>query len=95
MKLVSVSKSDRLQKKYVATFDLGNKTKKVHLGQKDSSTYLDHKDDKKRDAYLARHKVNENWGDATSAGSLSRHLLWGTTTSLSENIKLFKKRFNL
>ena len=56
MKLISVEPSDKKDKKFYATFDLGNKTKKVHFGQKGSSTYLDHKDDKKRDAYLARHK---------------------------------------
>jgi hypothetical protein len=95
MKLVSVDKSSNKNKKYVATFDLGeNKTKKVHFGQKGSSTYLDHKDAKKRDAYLARHKVNENWGDATSAGSLSRYILWNKST-ITASITDFKKRFNL
>jgi hypothetical protein len=96
MKLISVTKSNNKQKKYLATFDLGdNKTKKVHFGQKDSSTYLNHRDDKKRDAYLARHKVNENWSDPLTAGSLSKHLLWGNSTSLEQNIKSFKKRFHL
>lgn len=95
MKLVKVERSSNKHKKYVATFDLGEKLKKVHFGQKDSSTYLDHKNEKKRDAYLARHKVNENWNDPLTAGSLSKHLLWGNSTSLEQNIKSFKKRFNL
>lgn len=95
MKLISVEPSDKKDKKFYATFDLGNKTKKVHFGQKGSSTYLDHKDTKKRDAYLARHKVNENWSDPLTAGSLSKHLLWGNSTSLEQNIKSFKKRFHL
>jgi hypothetical protein len=30
-----------------------------------------------------------------TAGALAKHILWGATTSLRENIKLFKKRFNL
>ena len=94
MKLISVEPSDKKDKKFYATFDLGNKTKKVHFGQKGSSTYLDHKDDKKRDAYLARHKVNENWGDATSAGALARYILWNKKT-LSASIADFKKIFNL
>jgi len=95
MKLLKIERSSNKHKKYVATFDLGEKLKKVHFGQKESSTYLDHKDDKKRDAYLARHKVNENWNDPLTAGSLSRWLLWGSTTSLEQNIKVFKKKFNL
>jgi hypothetical protein len=52
------------------------------------------KDDKKKDAYIARHKVNENWNDPKSAGALSRYILWNKTT-LSASIADFKKRFNL
>jgi hypothetical protein len=95
MKLLKVERSSNKLKKYMATFDLGNKTKKVHFGSKGSSTFLDHKDDKKKAAYLARHKVNENWSDPLTAGSLSMNLLWGSTTSLEQNIKVFKKKFNL
>lgn len=94
MKLVKVAKSDRLNKKYVATFDIDDKEKKIHFGFKGSSTFLDHKDDKKKAAYLARHKVNENWSDPLTAGSLSRYLLWNKE-SLSSSIADFKKRFNL
>jgi hypothetical protein len=69
--------------------------KKVNFGSRGSSTYLDHKDEAKRKAYLARHRVNENFNDPLTPGALSSHLLWGATTSLRENIALFKKRFNL
>ncbi|NBU99835.1 MAG: hypothetical protein EBS19_16760 [Spirochaetia bacterium] len=44
--------------------------------------------------YLQRHKKNENWNDYMSAGSLAKHLLWGPSTSLRENIKTFKKRLH-
>ena len=37
----------------------------------------------------------ENWDDYTSAGSLSKHILWGDTTSIEKNIKAFKKKFKL
>ncbi|GAG48726.1 unnamed protein product, partial [marine sediment metagenome] len=50
---------------------------------------------KKKDAYIARHKVNENFNDPKTPGSLARHILWGSTTSLRKNIELFKKKFNL
>ena len=49
---------------------------------------------KKKDAYIARHKVNENWNDPKSAGALSRYILWNKTTQ-SASISDFKKRFNL
>jgi len=95
MKLLSIKPSTAKNKKYTATFLIDDKEKRVHFGSRDSSTYLDNKDDKKRDAYIARHKVRENFNNPLTAGALSSHLLWGKTTSLRENIALFKKRFNL
>jgi len=102
-KLLNVKPSPRDDKKYVATFCMcegetkctDKDRKKVHFGSKGSSTYLDHHDEKKRDAYLARHKKNENWSNPFSAGALSKFILWGKSTSLRENINHFKKRFNL
>ena len=92
MKLISISNSTRKEKKMVAKFDDGSAT---HFGLKGSSTYLDNKDDAKRSAYLKRHKANEQWNNPKTAGSLSKHILWGETTSLQANIKSFKKKFNL
>ncbi|NBO31789.1 MAG: hypothetical protein EBV05_09410 [Cyanobacteria bacterium WB6_1B_304] len=94
MKLLSIKPSDRPTKKYVATFMVNDKPKTVHFGYKGSQTFLDHKDEKKRLAYVARHRVNENFNDPLTAGSLSRYILWNKTT-LSASIADFKKRFNL
>ena len=102
MKLLSVKPSDRADKKYTATFCMcqgptkccDKERKKVHFGAKNSSTYLDHNDDSKKSAYIARHRVNENFNNPTTAGSLSRFILWNKTT-LSASIADFKKRFNL
>ena len=102
MKLLSIKPSERATKKYMATFCLcdgdtkccDKERKHVHFGQKGSSTYIDHKDDKKKDAYIARHKVNENFNNPLSSGSLSRFILWNKTT-LNASISDFKKRFNL
>ena len=92
MKLLSITSSTRKEKKYVAKFDNGTST---HFGLKGSSTYLDNKDKAKREAYLARHKKNENWSNPKTAGSLSKHILWGESTSLQTNIKSFKNKFGL
>ncbi len=92
MKLISITKSNRKHKRYKAMFNDGSET---HFGLDTGSTYIDHKDKAKRAAYLARHKRNENWNNPKTAGSLSAHILWGKNTSLSKNIALFKKRFNL
>ena len=102
MRLLSIKPSDRKEKRYVAEFCecsgeskcKSEKRKRTHFGFKGGSTYIDHKDDKKKDAYIARHKVNENWNDPTTAGALARYILWNKPT-LTESIKDYKKRFNL
>jgi hypothetical protein len=102
MKLLSIKPSERPTKKYVATFCMcegatkccDTERKKVNFGSRGSSTFLDHKNEKKRLAYVARHRVNENFNDPLTAGSLSRYILWNKTT-LSASIADFKRRFNL
>ena len=102
MWLLSVKSSPKAEKRFRATFCKcekknackGTNHKVVDFGQKGGSTYIDHKDEDKKKAYLARHRVNENWSDPTTAGALSRWLLWNLKT-LSASIADFKKRFSL
>lgn len=99
MKLVDVKPSTSKGKKYMAKFceckeESKCKGKFVHFGLAGSKTYLDHHDKVKRENYLKRHKANENWNDPMSRGALSRWLLWGDSTSLNENIKEFKRKFD-
>ena len=89
--LVSVRPSDRKDKKYVATFDDGTKT---HFGAKGMSDFTLHRDEERKARYIARHRVNEDWTNPKSAGTLSRWILWNKPT-LDASIKDFKKRFNL
>jgi len=92
MKLESIKPSERDTKRYVAIFS--NPKKTTHFGLKGGSTYIDHIDEKKKSAYLARHKVRENFNDPVTAGALARWILWNKQT-LSASISDFKKRFNL
>ena len=102
MWLLSVKSSPKAEKRFRATFCKckvkyacgGTNHKVVDFGQKGGSTYIDHKDDEKKKNYLARHRVNEDWSKPTTAGALSRWLLWNLKT-LSASITDFKKRFNL
>ena len=89
--MVYITQSDRKDKRYMATFHNGTK---VHFGQKNGETYIDHADKEKRDAYLKRHAKNEDWNDPYTAGALSRWLLWNSP-NINTNIRDFKKRFNL
>ena len=102
MKLLSIKPSDKPTKKYVATFCMckgetkccDTDRKKVHFGSSVSKTFLDHGDEKKRLAYVARHQKNERFNDPLTAGSLARWINWNKTT-LSASIADFKRRFNL
>ena len=92
MKLISLEKSNKPNKKLVIKFSEPDLT--IHFGSKYSSTYLDHHDKVKRSNYLKRHKVNENW-DQVNAGSLSAYILWGSSTDLYENLFNYLVKFNI
>jgi hypothetical protein len=96
MPKIEIKKSTREGKKLQAilTYDDG-KTKTIHFGSEGMDDYTITKDKEQRSRYLLRHRKNENWDVPDTAGSLSRWILWGPTTSRQENIRLFKKRFNL
>ncbi len=94
MKLLKVERSDNKNKKYVATFDLGNKLKRIHFGHSDYEDYTIHHDKERRERYRARHYTGKI-ANPDTANSLSYYILWGDNTSLQQNVKDFKKRFNL
>jgi hypothetical protein len=92
---VKFSKSDIEGKKMKAVFyDGDKKVKTTHFGSASGSSFINHKDEKIKDAWLARHKVNENWNDYMSAGSLARYILWNKET-ITSSIEDYKKRFKL
>jgi len=96
-KLLSVTKSDKKDKKYDAKFE-NKKTKRiktVSFGAKNMSDYTIHKDKERRERYRKRHQKDLKTNDPTRAGYLARFLLWGNSTSLRENIKNYKKKFGL
>ena len=93
MFFVSLQPSTRPDKKFMITFDQPKKT--VHFGSRNSKTYLDHKDKKKRLNYLRRHCVNEDWTNPLSPGCLSAYILWGSSTDLSTNLEIYFKHFKI
>jgi hypothetical protein len=96
MKLISITPSTKAGKKYTATFEGENgRTKTTHFGAAGMDDYTKTHDKEQRARYLARHKANENWNKPESAGSLSKNILWGSSTSIRENIASFKNKFNL
>lgn len=97
---VIIRLSDRPDKRYMAVFyDKDKKVKTTHFGFADGkgnygSVYIDHNDYTKKDAWIARHKVNGTFEDYISASSLARYILWNKKT-LSASITDYKRRFNL
>jgi len=95
MKLISITTSSNPEKKYMAKFKMDTgREKTVHFGQKGARDFIKTKDPELKKAYIARHKVNENFNDPTTAGALSRWILWNKPT-LRGSITDFKRKFNL
>ena len=100
MKLLFIKQSTNEGKKLMAKFDNNGRTKTIHFGARGMMDYTKYYPKnpelakQKRDAYDARHKVNEDWTNPLTAGALSKHILWSEPT-IEQSIKKFKKRFNL
>ena len=91
-----VKKSDKAGKKLMAIFTKDNgRTKTTYFGASGMDDYTITKDKEQRARYRNRHKKDLNTKDPTRAGFLSYYILWGNSTSRQENIKNYKKRFNL
>jgi hypothetical protein len=86
MESLSITNNDGVKRlKAVYKFKDG-KTKTITFGQKNSKgTFADGATQQKKDAYIARHKVREDWTDKFSAGFLSRFVLWSERSN--EKIK--------
>ena len=94
MEFIKLDKSKRKGKRYDAIFNINGKIKKIPFGSDKHENYTIHKDKERRERYRSRHK-KDNINNPISAGALSWFLLWGASTNLNENIKKFKKKFNV
>jgi Family of unknown function (DUF5754) len=95
MKLVKIVPSHKLDKKLDAVFTDGVRQRIVPFGLKGADDYTITHSKEQRDRYRQRHKKDLETGDPTKAGFLSYYILWGDSTSRSENIAQYKKRFHL
>ena len=101
LRLLSITQSEKPEKKFKATFGETtskgeNKEKMVHFGQRGSDDYTLTKNKEQRERYRARHaKEAKFYNEPTRPATLSRFILWGDSTSMRENIKMYKQKFNL
>ena len=93
---VVIKRSTNDKKKLMAVFTYPDgKTRTTHFGARGMSDYTKHGDKERMERYLDRHdNGREDWNDPTTAGALSRWVLWNKP-SLEESFNDFKKRFNL
>jgi hypothetical protein len=81
-------KSDKWDKKYFIVTSTG---KKVYFGASGYEDYTIHKDPDRKEAYIKRHRKNEDWTKSgiDTPGFWSYHYLWEfpSKTQAYENIK--------
>ena len=90
---LQIQPSHRRDKKFEAVFRRGDEEQRVSFGARGYSDYLQHCDSERHQRYWDRHRAHENWEDPFTVGALSRWLLWGPTTSLDTNLRLFRRCF--
>lgn len=90
---ITLTKSTRKDKKFMVKLSDG---KIIHFGAAGMSDYTLHKDLKRKQAYILRHKANEDWNKSglETAGFWSRWILWNKP-SLTESIKDAENRFGI
>lgn len=95
LRLKTIRKSHRKEKKWDAVFDKDGKEKIVPFGQKGYSDYTKHKDKTRKARYIKRHSgMGEHWNKPDTPGALSLHVLWNKP-SFKASVADFKKRFDL
>ena len=89
---IYLSRSSNPRKKYMVKV----KNKTVHFGAKGMSDYTIHKDLERKQRYIDRHRLREDWTKSgiDTAGFWSRWLLWGEPT-LRESIRKIEDKFGL
>ena len=93
IKLIKITKLKKGPKKYEAEFKKGDKIIKRKFGAKGMSDFTIHKDKKRRDRYIKRHKKDLKTNDPTRPGFLSMYILWNKK-SFKASLLDYKKRLN-
>jgi hypothetical protein len=92
-RIISIEDSNRKNKRYKVTLDDGQV---FHFGLLGASTYLEHHNKQKREAYRKRHLGNETEKHLIehlipSPSLYSYYLLWGDSTDLMTNINILNR----
>lgn len=93
--LKAIRPSRKSEKKFDAVFvEPDGRETVTSFGQRGYSDFTKHKDVTRRARYLSRHgRMGESWNKPTTAGALSRWILWNKPT-LKASIADYRRRFN-
>ena len=89
-----LSASTNKDKKYKVVVSDGTREKTIHFGAKGYQDFTIHGDDRRKAAYLERHRSAENWSDPFTAGFWAVHALWNKRT-LVGSLADIRKRYNI
>ncbi len=92
IEFLGLQTSETKGKKYDALFLVNDKPKKVSFGAAGMSDFTIHKDEDRKERYMARHRTTEHWNDPLTPGALSRWILWNKP-SLRGSLADYKRRF--
>ena len=96
MRLKTLRRSHRPEKKWDAIFEKDNGREKiVSFGARGMSDFTKHKDPRRKQLYIQRHSgMGEHWSKPDTPGALSRWILWNKKT-LKASLKDFKRKFKV
>jgi hypothetical protein len=94
IKLKSIKKSSKKDKKLMATFETNGRTKVIHFGANGMSDFTKHHDRERRARYIKRHSKDLRTGNPARAGYLSMFVLWNKP-SLQASIADYKRRLSV
>ena len=96
VRFLGLHRSDKEGKKYYAEFETDSgRTKRTYFGaagMMDYTKFPPGKREARKTNYIQRHSATEDWNDPTSAGALSRWILWNKT-SVAASLRDYKRRF--
>ena len=96
---ISLKRSEKPEKKYVVELEgASGRRMRIHFGDanmKDYTLFSAEERAARKRAYLSRHQAREDWSNPETPGFWSRHILWGDTPSVRENLKLTLRRYKL
>ena len=95
LKLKTIRRSHRPEKKFDAVFLKDGKEKIVSFGAAGMSNYTKHKNVTRKKLYIQRHSgMGEHWTRPDTPGALSRWVLWNKP-DFKASVADFKRRFRL